>query len=29
MLQRFDLCIDHTIAKLLLMYETDGQNKII
>ena len=29
MLQRFDLCIDHTTAKLLLMYETDGQNKII
>ena len=29
MLQRFDLCIDHTTAKLLLMYEMDGQNKII
>ena len=29
MLQRFDLCIDHTTAKLLRMHETDGQNKII
>lgn len=29
MLQRFDLCINHTTAKLLLMHETDGQNKII
>ena len=24
MLQRFDLCIHHTMAKLLLMHETDG-----
>ena len=29
MIQRFDLCIDHTAAKLLLMHEMDGQNKII
>ena len=29
MLQRFDLCLDHTTAKLLLMYETDGQSKIV
>ena len=29
MLQRFDLCIDHTMAKLLLTHEMDGQNKII
>ena len=29
MLQRFDLCLDHTTAKLLLMYETDGeQNRL-
>ena len=29
MIQRFDLCIDHTAAKLLLMHEMDGQNKIV
>ena len=29
MIQRFDLCIDQTAAKLLLMHEMDGQNKII
>ena len=29
MIQRFDLCIDHTAVKLLLMHEMDGQNKII
>ena len=29
MLQRFDLCIDHTTEKQLLMHEMDRQNKMI
>ena len=27
MLQRFNLCIDHTMEKLLFMHEMDGQKK--
>ena len=29
MMQRYDLCAQHTTAKLLLMYESEGQKKII
>ena len=29
MLQRFDVCIEHTTAKLLVMHEMDGQKKMI
>ena len=29
MLQRFDLCTDHTTAKLMLVHQADGQNKVI
>ena len=29
MLQIFDLCTDHTTAKLMLMHQADGQNKVI
>ena len=29
MLQRFDLCVDHTMAKLLVMHETEKHNKVL
>ena len=29
MLQRYDICGENTAAKLLLMYESDGQKKIV
>ena len=29
MLQRYDICGVNTAAKLLLMYESDGQKKIV
>ena len=29
MMQRYDLCAEQTTAKLMLMYEAEGQNKIV
>ena len=28
-MQRYDLCVDQTTAKLMLMYEDEGQNEIV